>query len=84
VTLARPKPRRCCWPRFAHHHWPTKVFGRPLSQRWMRPNQNVQAGGAPPRGSLLTGLDGAAGSRSIESIHVVDRSASRLPDAMSP
>jgi hypothetical protein len=44
---------------------------------------NVQVGGAPPRGSLLTGLDWAAGSRGIENMHVVDRSASRLPDAMS-
>jgi hypothetical protein len=66
------------------HHWPTKVFGHPLSQRWMRPNQNVRAGGAPPRGSLLTGLDGAAGSRGVEGIHVVDRSASRVLYAMSP
>jgi hypothetical protein len=39
VTLVRPKPRRCRWPCFAHQHWPTRVFGRPLSQRWMRPNR---------------------------------------------
>ena len=45
---------------------------------------NVQVGGAPPRGSPLTGLDGAAGSQGIESIHVVGRSASRLPYAMPP
>jgi len=45
---------------------------------------NVLAGGAPPRGSMLTGLDGAAGSRGVESIHVVDRSASRVLYAMSP
>jgi len=47
------------------------------------PEPNDQVCGAPSRGSLATGLDGAAGSRGIESIHVVDRSASRVLYAMS-
>jgi hypothetical protein len=45
---------------------------------------NVQVVGAPTHGSLFTELDGAAGARGIESIHVVDRSASRLLYAMPP
>jgi hypothetical protein len=44
---------------------------------------NVQVGGAPVHGSLLSGLDGAAGSRGIESIHVVDQSASSCAGAKS-
>jgi hypothetical protein len=45
---------------------------------------NDQVGGALSRGSLPTGLHGAAGSRGIERIHVVERSASGLLCAMSP
>jgi hypothetical protein len=45
---------------------------------------NDQVRGAPSRGSLLAGLDGAAGSRGIESIHIVDRTASSVLYAMSP
>jgi hypothetical protein len=45
---------------------------------------NDQVGGAPSRGSLPTGPDRAAGSRGIESIHVVDRSASRSSTRCPP
>jgi hypothetical protein len=38
-TRGPAEPRRCRWPWFAHHHWPTKVFGRPLPRRWMRPSR---------------------------------------------
>jgi hypothetical protein len=84
VTLVRPKPRRCRWP----------CFARTITGRRRSSGARCRSVGCdrtkmfrlavPPRGSLLTGLDGAAGSRRIESIHVVNRSASRLPDAMSP
>jgi hypothetical protein len=79
-TVIRPKPCRCRWLGLASSITRRTSSGA-AARRPTRPSPNVQVGGAPAHGSLLTGLDGAAGSRGIESIHVVDRSARSCAEA---
>ncbi len=77
--VVRPRPRQS-WHPLAQHHRPTMIFGGPLPRCWMLPSRLFRSTAL----LFMNALDGAAGSRGIESIHGVDRSASRLLYAMLP
>lgn len=79
---AEAAPAPLALPR-AQHHGPRRSPGAVAVRVLDASEPIVQAGSTPTHRIALAELDGAAGSRGIESIHVVDRSASSCAGAQS-